>query len=134
MKTLIITALLTVLLSVATAFGQDTNNLVLTNIETTEDGDIKEMVFLNDETLEVERKTVYHYNNQDQLLMKVNYSWVSRDGWRPVQKYEYTYNLEGKTATVAHTSWNIKKKEWADNDAEMMAYIYTEDGELVAIK
>lgn len=134
MKTLILTTLFTAMLSIATAFGQDTNSLVLTNIETTEDSSIKEIVFLNEETREAEKRTVYHYNSQDQLLMKVNYSWISREGWRPIQKYEYTYNYEGKTATVAHTQWNIKKKEWADNDAEMMAYIYTEEGELVAVK
>lgn len=134
MKTTILTSLLIACLSVASAFAQETNKNMLTNIETTETGSIKELTFLNEETFEAEKKTAYHYDKEDKLLAKIDYKWHHREGWIPLQKYEYEYNTDGQSSKVTLTKWDAKKGKWAEKDAKMTAHVYTHQGVLIAEK
>lgn len=134
MRTTILTSLLIACLSVAGAFAQETNKNMLTNIETTETGSIKELTFLNEETFEAEKKTAYHYDKEDKLLAKVDYKWKHREGWIPLQKYEYGYDVEGKSSKVTFTKWDAKKGKWNEEEAKVTAHVYTNQGILIAVK
>lgn len=135
MKATILASLFIACLSVASVFAQGTERKVLTNIETTETGSIKELTFLNDETSQAEKRTAYHYDLEDKLLMKVDYKWSGRDGWTPVQKYEYEYNSDGQSSGVTLTKWDEKKKKWNEKEAKSTAHIYINQEEtLIAVK
>jgi len=133
MKATILTSVLVAFLSVANVFAQETEKKVLTNIEQTESGSVKELTYLNEETSQAEKKTAYHYDENDVLLQKIDYKWNSHDGWIPTQKYEYEYNAEGKVSNVTFTKWDEKKNKWSDK-ARQTAHIYNKQGESLAIK
>lgn len=134
MKAAILTSFLLACLSVANVFAQDTDKKVLTNIEQTETGTIKEQIYLNDESSQAERKITYYYDLDDNLFQKVDSKWDSHAGWVPAQKYEYTYNTFGKVASVTFTKWDNKREQWAESKSKQTAHIYNEQGELMAIK
>lgn len=134
MKTTILTSLLIACLSVANIFAQGTEKKVLTNIETTETGSVKELTFLNEETSQVDKKVVYQYDKEDKLLKKVDYKWRSDEGWIPTQKYEYEYDAEGKSSNVTFVKWDEKRNRWDEKNSKTMAHVYTDQGELIAVK
>lgn len=135
MKATILTSLFIACLSVASVFAQGTEKKILTNIETTETGSIKELTFLNDETSQAEKKTAYHYDLEDKLMMKVDYKWSGRDGWTPLQKYEYEYNLDGQSSGVTLTKWDENRGKWNEKEAKTTAHVYINQEEtLIAVK
>lgn len=134
MKAAILTSVLVAFLSVANIFANDTEKKVLTNIEQTESGSTKELIYLSEHSSEVEKKVVYHYDLNDNLLDKIDYKWDSHEGWVPTQKYEYEYNVEGKVSNVTFTKWDSKKKRWENGKSKTTAHIYNEQGELMAVR
>lgn len=134
MKTVILTSVLVAFLSIANIFAQGTEKKVLTNIEQTEVGSTKELTYLSEDSSEVEKKIVYHYDLNDILLDKIDYKWDSNEGWVPTQKYEYEYNVEGKVSNVTFTKWDSKRNQWDNDNSKTTAHIYNEQGEFIAVK
>lgn len=133
MKTAILTSLLIACFSITNVFAQNTEKKVLTNIEPTETGSKKEVVFLNEESFKAEKKVTYHYDLDNNLLQKIDYNWDAYIGWVPTQKYEYEYNFTGKVSLVTFTKWNDKKSKWANDKSKYTALIYDEQGVLMAV-
>ncbi|MDR2954787.1 MAG: DUF3836 domain-containing protein [Prevotella sp.] len=131
MKTIIITFILGALFSISNIYANEPEPKVLTNVETTESGTKKEIIYLDEDSSLPKDKTIMYYNTDDQMLSKCCYKWDGYKKWIGTRKYEYKYNAEGKIESVTHTEWDDNKGDWADK-SETTAHVYTNQGELMA--
>ena len=93
MKAIILTTLFVFLLSFNNGLqAENIKYKVLTNIEETENGSVKECVFLDKETLSPQTKSVYIYDIDKKLLEKTHLVWKGLKGWIETQRYVYNYS------------------------------------------
>lgn len=132
MKTIILTTILAGILSIANLSAQESANVTLCNTEITTTGSVKEYVTYNKETSEIINKITYQYDAANNIQKRTLYKWDNNEGWKAAQKYEYTYNNKKQVASVVHTKWDKKMKNWS-NKADQLNHIYNTDGELMAV-
>lgn len=133
MKATVLTTILVAFLSIVNVSASEPKTKIYNNIETTENGCIKEYTFINLETLSPEKKSVYEYNAEGLLLTKTEYKWKSEGGWAGFQKYEYEYNQNNKLTYLTHTEWDSKLNTWSET-SKQLAHLYDENGQLLTVK
>ncbi len=106
---------------------------VLNNVETTELGDVKEMISLNKDTSEPETKVVYYYNPAGELQKKIMYKWSAKKGWTGYRKYDYVYNDKGLVSNMIYTEWDKKAETWSNKSVQHI-HVYDDNGKFFAMK
>jgi len=85
----------------------------LSNVEQTEDGCVKEILYCDKETNTPLSKTIYNYDATGRMLKKATYEWNGFKGWIGVLKYEYGYDDNNLPTTPTVVKWDKKSNDWA---------------------
>lgn len=133
MKAIVLTSILAAFLSISNLSAANPNVKVYSNIETTEDGCVKEFISYNEKTSKVIDKSVYQYDASGNMQNKTIYTWSNETGWVSVKKYDYSYNGEGSIEYMTFTEWDNKAGNWS-SEKELMAHIYDNEGNLIGVE
>ena len=133
MRATVLTSVLVAFLSIVNVSASEPKTKIYNNIETTENGCVKEYTFINLETLSPEKKSVYEYNADGLLVTKTEYKWNSEGGWTGFQKYEYEYNKNNKLTYLTHTEWDNERNTWCES-SKQFAHLYDTNGQLLTIE
>lgn len=128
MRTIVLTTIFALFLS-SISVSSATPKLRYSNIETTENGTIKEYVTYDNLQSKAVEKTVYVFDNNENLVDRTVYKWNDNSGWIAMQKHNYSYNNEGRVAYFTFTKWNQDRNA----KSEMFAHIYDNEGNLLSI-
>lgn len=66
----------------------------------------------NEETGELETRTVYMTDTNGKRLGTVTYNWDSSTGWVKSSKTEYIYNSANELTKIVKSKWNASNSEW----------------------
>ena len=114
MNTKILFSFLSAILLSISAYAYSPETIVLSNIENTEKGCIKEFLFCDKETNAPISKTVYNYDAEGRMLDKCMYEWNSSKGWIGVQKLEYNYEASNSPVAPVVKKWDKKNNKWEE--------------------
>lgn len=114
MKTKTFFSLLVTFCFSVTMFAATPEKVMFSNVEETENGKVKEILFCDKETNAPLTKTIYKYDAEGKMEHKATYEWHSYHGWIGIQKYEYSYDANNKPSTPIVKKWDKKKKDWSD--------------------
>ncbi|WP_320020131.1 hypothetical protein [Labilibaculum manganireducens] len=87
-----------------------------------------QFIWSNDHWKE-ERKWVYSYNQNNELIQKISYQWkYDLEDWLLTERCDYSYNAQGKPLTDSLYWWYANSQEWKLQ--EKVDYEYINDKEL----
>lgn len=131
MKTIILT--LAIILGVSiSSHAQGLKNVVYSNTEITESGEVNEYITYSTQLATPLQKHVYEKDNKGWTTTRTIYDW-SKNAWVAKSRTEYKYNKNATPATISHTDWDKNTKNWSDK-SELIAYVYDDEGEFLAIE
>jgi len=113
MKTKFLFSFLAVILLSVSAYAYNPETIIYSNIETTENGCVKEFLFCDKETNAPISKTIYNYDAEGRMLEKTMYEWDSTKGWAGTQKFEYNYD-NGNQPVPSVKKWDKKNNKWTE--------------------
>lgn len=102
-----------IILSIS-AYAHTPETIVLSNVENTENGCIKEFFFCDKETNVPISKTVYLYDIEGRMLEKAIYDWDGPNGWIGVQKLEYNYEKSDAPTIPTVKKWDKRSSKWVE--------------------
>jgi hypothetical protein len=111
MKAKFFFSLLVVLFLYTTTYANTPETIVLSNIEQTEDGCIKEFLSCDKNTNAPLSKTIYRYDAEGRIMDKATYEWSGSKGWTGIQKYTYEYDANNLPIPSV-VKWNRKSNNW----------------------
>lgn len=124
--------ILAILVSCVSSLNIIAQNQLLTNIDETKNGTIKEVTLLDQYTSKPIQKKVYSYDQSGNRLNLSVFAWDVKGGWIETQKYAYKYT-EGKLTSMSFTKREAKSGKWSSL-AQNVIYTYDEKGELLSLK
>ncbi|MDU1892206.1 MAG: DUF3836 domain-containing protein [Dysgonomonas sp.] len=105
-------SLFVILFFSANIFAATPEKVMFSNIEETESGKVKEILFCDKDTNAPLTKTIYKYDTEGKIEHKASYEWNRSHGWVGTQKYEYTYDENNTPSTPVVKKWDKKTKDW----------------------
>ncbi len=133
MKAILLTAIITILLSIGNIHAGNPKGIVYSNDVVSDRGLIRESVLLNEKTSQPLERVIYRYNNEGVMESRVVYKWKTDFGWIAFQKYEYECNRENKVINITFTRWDDKRNAWS-NRSKQVLHIYDANGKFLALK
>ncbi|MDH6309303.1 hypothetical protein M2451_002811 [Dysgonomonas sp. PFB1-18] len=111
MKAKFFFSLLAVLFLSTATYANTPETIVLSNIEQTEEGCVKEFLYCDKNTNAPLNKTTYRYDAEGRIMDKATYKWDSVKGWTGIQKYAYEYDANN-LPVPSIVKWNKKANNW----------------------
>lgn len=128
MRTILLTSIFALFLS-SINISASTQKLKYSNIQTTENGTIKEYVTYDNLQSKAVDKTVYIFDKDENLLDRTVYKWDDNAGWVKMQKHNYSYDNEGKITYFTFSKWDNKQ----NIESKEFTHLYDNEGNLLSI-
>lgn len=124
--------ILAIIVSCISSLNVTAQNRVLTNVNETKDGTVKEITLFDDQTSKPMQKKVYCYDSFGSRKSLSVFVWNRKEGWVERQKYTYKYT-DDKLTLVSFTN-KEKKSRKGSALTHNIIYTYDENGKLLTMK